>query len=84
MKTKSLTILAALSAAFALNASALAGPDPQLVPSILRGVPKDKSVPTIALAGHSKAPTAAKSAKKADSTALVIPGPHGDNRIYRR
>lgn len=88
MKTKSLTSLATLGVAVALNASAFAGPDPQLVPSILRSAPeqtvKEKGVPTIALVVHGKGLTSAKSAKVASATTVVVPGPHGDNQIYRR
>jgi hypothetical protein len=91
MKTKSITSLAALlGVAVILNASALAGPDPQLMTFLQnlhkeRNAGSEKSVPTIALAGHRKAPKTAKPATKAASTVSVVPGPHGDNRhIYRR
>jgi hypothetical protein len=89
MKTKSLTSIATLLGVVVLNASAFAGPDPQLVPSLLRSAPSQKSVShekkvTIALTGHSKALKAAQPAKNTNSTVFVVPGPHGDNRIYRR
>lgn len=89
MKTKSVASIAALlGAAVVLNVSALAGPDPQLVPSLLRSANSQKATThektvTIALAGHSKA-AAAKPAANAGSTIFYVPGPHGDKSTYRK
>ena len=91
MKTKSITSIAALfGVAVILNASALAGPDPQLVPSLLRdannnrkSVTHEKKV-TIALTAHGKGIGTAKPVTDTGSTVVVVPGPHGDKFIYRR
>ena len=88
-ETKSIASIAALfGVVVSLKASALAGPDLQLVSSLLRSAPTEKSVPTIALMVNGRLGTTAKPvtkpAAKTDATPFYVSGPHGDRYLYRR